>query len=147
MSMRQRLFLPRDNFCVLFTWRKVTSARRVTRCCTTGNPPLEVAQGNKKLMWTITGVRPCTKAKLTPGNELSRDHVNRGLMSGIRVCATDQGRFFISKNPEQAPNFEGLLQNRPDILKFYSRMGSLLTSWSQMPWLKFQKSQLLSSKW
>ena len=27
------------------------------------------------------------------------------LMSGIRVCATDQGRFFTSKNPEQAPNF------------------------------------------
>ena len=26
-------------------------------------------------------------------------------MSGIRVCATDQGRFFTSKNPEQAPNF------------------------------------------
>ena len=45
------------------------------------------------------------------------------LMSGIRVCATDQGRFFTSKNPEQAPNFwsftpeqallfEVLLQNR-----------------------------------
>ena len=27
------------------------------------------------------------------------------LMSGIRVCATDQRRFFTSKNPEQAPNF------------------------------------------
>ena len=46
------------------------------------------------------------------------------LMSGIRVCATDQGRFFTSKNPEQAPNFEVLLQNRPYLLKVYSRTGS-----------------------
>ena len=46
------------------------------------------------------------------------------LMSGIRVCATDQGLFFTSKNPEQAPNFEVLLQNRPYLLKFYSRTGS-----------------------
>ena len=50
-------------------------------------------QGNEKLMWTVTGVRPCTEAKLTPGwvscpgvselprgNELSRDHVNRPLV-------------------------------------------------------------------
>ena len=29
------------------------------------------------------------------------------LMSGIRVCATDnQGQFFTSKNPEQVPNFK-----------------------------------------
>ena len=33
-------------------------------------------------------------------------------------------RFFTSKNAEQAPNFEVLLQNRPQILKFYSRTGS-----------------------
>ena len=46
------------------------------------------------------------------------------LMSSIRVCATDQGRFFTSKNPEQAPNFEILLQNRPYFLKFYCRTGS-----------------------
>ena len=46
------------------------------------------------------------------------------LMSGIQVCATDQGRLFTSKNPEQAPNFEVLLQNRPYFLKIYSRTGS-----------------------
>ena len=46
------------------------------------------------------------------------------LMSGIRVCATNQGRFFTSKNPEHAPSFEVLLQNRPYFLKFYSRTGS-----------------------
>ena len=28
------------------------------------------------------------------------------LMSGIWVCATDQGQFVTSKNPEQAPNLE-----------------------------------------
>ena len=45
-------------------------------------------------------------------------------MSGIRVCANDQGRFFTSKDPERAPNFEVLLQNRPYFLKIYSRTGS-----------------------
>ena len=35
------------------------------------------------------------------------------LMSGIRICATDQGRFFTSKNLGQAPNF-----------KLFSRTGS-----------------------
>ena len=68
------------------------------------------------------------------------------LMSGIRVCVTDQDRFFTSKNPEQAPNFEILLQNRPYFLKFYSRTGFFLTIWPQMSQLKRQKSQLLSSK-
>ena len=28
----------------------------------------EVAPGQRKLMWTVTGVRPCTEAKLTPGS-------------------------------------------------------------------------------
>ena len=45
-------------------------------------------------------------------------------MSGIRVCATNQGRFFTSKNREHAPNFEVLLLNRPYFLRFYSRTGS-----------------------
>ena len=30
------------------------------------------------------------------------------LMLGIRVCATDQRRFFTFRNPEQAPNFEAI---------------------------------------
>ena len=48
----------------------------------------KLPRGNGELMkWTVTGVRPCTEAKLTPvselprGNELSRDHVNRPLDS------------------------------------------------------------------
>ena len=28
----------------------------------------KLPRGNKKLMWTVTGVRPCTEAKLTPGS-------------------------------------------------------------------------------
>ena len=35
-------------------------------------------------------------------------------MLGIRVCATDQGRFFTSKDPEQAPNFEIFSRIGPD---------------------------------
>ena len=46
----------------------------------------KLPRGNKKLMWTVTGIRPCTEAKIDPGvselpwgNEMSRDHVNRPL--------------------------------------------------------------------
>ena len=60
------------------------------------------------------------------------------LMSGIRVCATNQGRFFTSKNPEQAPNFEVLLQNRPYFLKVYSRTGSFYDNLVSNAWLKCQ---------
>ena len=28
----------------------------------------KLPRGNEKLMWTVTGVRPCTKAKFTPGS-------------------------------------------------------------------------------
>ena len=28
----------------------------------------KLLRGNEKLMWTVTGVRPCTEAKLTPGS-------------------------------------------------------------------------------
>ena len=36
-------------------------AQRVTRLS-------KLPRGNKKLMWTVTGVRPCTEAKLSPGS-------------------------------------------------------------------------------
>ena len=53
----------------------------------TGNPSLDNVVGSKELLLFVT-TRP-----LNPGGE-------NFLMSGIRVCATDQGRFFTSKNPE-----------------------------------------------
>ena len=61
------------------------------------------------------------KLRYAPGGDF--------LMLGIQVCATDQGRFFTSKNPEQAPIFEVLLQNTSWFLTFYSRTGSFLTIW------------------
>ena len=90
MSMRKTT-LARGNFCVLFTWRKVTSARRVTRCCTTGNPPLEVAPGQRKTHVNSYRRQTVHRGKVDPGvnelprgNELSRDHVNRPLvLNGI----------------------------------------------------------------
>ena len=81
------LVLPRGNFCVLFTWRKVTLVRRVTRCCTTGNPPLEVAPGQRKVHVNSYRRQTVHRGKVDPGvselprgNELSRDHVNRPLV-------------------------------------------------------------------
>ena len=81
--MRKTALAP-GNFCVLFTWRKVTSARRVTRCWTTGNPPLEVAPGQRKTHVNSYRRQTLHRGKVDPGvselprgNELSRDHVNR----------------------------------------------------------------------
>ena len=47
------------------------------------------------------------------------------------------GLIFHFQNPEQAPNFALLIQNRPRILMFYSRIESFLDN---------QKCQLLSWK-
>ena len=56
---------PGGNCCVLFTRRKITSARRVTRCLQRVTRLSKLTRGNEKLMFR--GVRPCTEAKLTPG--------------------------------------------------------------------------------
>ena len=76
--------LARGNFCVLFTWRKVTLARPVTWYCTMGNAPLEVAPGqgqihvNSYRRQTIQrGKVDLGVSELSRGNELSREHVNR----------------------------------------------------------------------
>ena len=80
MSMRKTTLAPGGNFCVLFTWTKVTSAGRVTRCWTTGNPPLEVAPGQRKTHVNSYRCQTVHRGKVDPGvSELSRDHVNRPL--------------------------------------------------------------------
>ena len=57
---------------------KITSARRVTLCCTTGNPPPEVVLGQRKTH--VNSYRRSTmyRGKVDNGvSELSWDHVNR----------------------------------------------------------------------
>ena len=63
---------------------KITLARWVTQCCTTGNPPLEVALGQRKTHVNSYRHQTMHQGKVDPGvselswgNELSRDHVNR----------------------------------------------------------------------
>ena len=58
----------------------------MTRCCTTGNPPLEVAPGQRKTHVNSYRRQTMHRGKVDPGvselprgNELSRDHVNRPL--------------------------------------------------------------------
>ena len=88
-----RLPLPRGNFCVLFTWKKVTTARRVTRCCTKGYPPLEIGPGQRKAHVNSYRRQTVHRGKVYPGvielprgNELSRDHVNRPLVYSQLYC-------------------------------------------------------------
>ena len=90
MSMRKSTLAP-GQFLRLFTWGKVTSARRVTRCCTTGNPPLEVAPGQQKTHVNRYRRQAVYRGKVDPGvselpqgNELSRNHVNR-LLNGAEL--------------------------------------------------------------
>ena len=70
---------------------KVTSARRVTRCSTTGNPPLEVALRQRKTHVNSYKRQAMHRGKVDPGvselpwgNELSWDHVNRLLENIFR---------------------------------------------------------------
>ena len=79
--------MSRGNFCVLVTWRKVTSAKRATWCCTTGNPPLEVDPGQRKTHVNSYRRQTMHRGKVDPwvselprGNELSRDDVNMPLV-------------------------------------------------------------------
>ena len=62
--------------------------KAVTRCCTTGNPPLEVAPGQRKTHVNSCRRQTVHRGKVDPGvselprgNELSRDHVNRPIIS------------------------------------------------------------------
>ena len=82
MSMCQITLAP-GNLCILFTWRKVTSARRVTRCCTTGNPPLRVHVNSYRCQTVHRGKVDPRVSELPWGNELSRDHVNWPLVSRL----------------------------------------------------------------
>ena len=79
MSMHKTT-LAQGNFCILFTWRKVTSAKQVTWCCTMGNPSLEVAPGQRKTHVNSYRRQTVHRGKVDPGvSDLSRDHVNRPL--------------------------------------------------------------------
>ena len=83
MNMHKTTLAP-GQLCVLFTWRKVTLARPVTWCYTTGNLPLEVAPGQGEIHVNSYRLQTMHRGKVDPGvselprgNELSRDHVNR----------------------------------------------------------------------
>ena len=51
----------------MFTSRKLTSARRVTRCCRTGNPPFEVAPGQRKTHVNSYRRQTVHRGKVYPG--------------------------------------------------------------------------------
>ena len=83
MSMRKTTVAP-EQLLHSVHMDKVTSAGRVTRCCTTGNPPLEVAPGQRKTHVNSYRRQTVHRVKVDPevselpgGNELSPDHVNR----------------------------------------------------------------------
>ena len=85
MSMRKTTLAPGQLLSPVHT-EKSYLGKAVTRCCTTGNPPLEVTLGQRKThvnsyrRQTIhRGKIDSGVSELTRGNELSRDDVNRPL--------------------------------------------------------------------
>ena len=101
--------MPRGNFSVLFTWRKVTSARRVTRCCTTGKPTREVASGQRKTHVNSYRRQTVHRGKvypgvseLTRGNVLSRDHVNRQLDESCSSSDSDSYVYSVNNYQNEA---------------------------------------------
>ena len=88
MSMRKATLAP-GQLLRSVHMEKSYLGRRVTRYCTTGNPPLEVAPGQRKThvnsyrrQTVHRGKVDSGVSELPRGNELSRDHVNRPLGSG-----------------------------------------------------------------
>ena len=60
--------------------RKAPSTRQVTRCCTTGNPTLKVAPGQRETHVNSYRRQTVHRGKVDQGvSELPRDHVNRPL--------------------------------------------------------------------
>ena len=83
MSMRKTTLAPGQLLRSVHIWRKVTLARPVTWCCTTGNPPLKVALGQGETHVNSYRLPTMHRGKVDPGvselprdNELSRDNVN-----------------------------------------------------------------------
>ena len=80
MSMRKTALAPGQ----LLRFVHMEKSYRVTRCCTTGNLPLEVALGQRKTHVNSYRRQTVHRGRVDPGvselpqgNELSRDHVNR----------------------------------------------------------------------
>ena len=83
MSMRKTTLAPRQLLRSVHM-EKSYLARPVTWCCTTGNLPLEVAQGQGEIHVNSYRRQTMHRGKVDPGgselsrgNELSCDHVNR----------------------------------------------------------------------
>ena len=55
--MRKTTFFP-GQLLLSVHMEKFTSSRRVFRLCTMGNQPLNIAQGQQKLMAAVKSVRP-----------------------------------------------------------------------------------------
>ena len=83
MSMRKTTLAPGQRLRSVHT-EKSYLGRPVTWCCTTGNPPLEVASRQGEIHVNSYRRQTMHRGKVEPGvselprgNELSRDHVNR----------------------------------------------------------------------
>ena len=89
MSIRKTTLAP-EQLLRSVHMEKSYLGKAVTRCCTTGNPPLEVALGHRKTHVNSYRRQTVHRVKVDPGvselprgNELSRDHVNRPLEGGV----------------------------------------------------------------
>ena len=78
--MRKTTLVPGHLLCSVHI-EKVTSARRVTRCCTMGNLPLEVAPGQRKTHVNSYRHQTMHQRKVDPGvSELPRAMSCPGIM-------------------------------------------------------------------
>ena len=83
MSMRKTTLAP-GQLLPSVHMEKSYLGKAGTRCCTTGNLPLEVAPGKRKTHVNSDRRQTVHRGKVDPGvselargNDLSRDHVNR----------------------------------------------------------------------
>ena len=84
MSMRKTTLAPEQLLRSVHMEKSYLGKAGYTRCCTTGNPPLEVAPGQRKIHVNSYRRQTVHRGKVDPGvselprgNDFSRDHMNR----------------------------------------------------------------------
>ena len=82
MSMNKTILAPGQLLRSVHMEKSYLGKAGYPQCCTTGNPPLEVAPGQQKTHVNSYRCQTMHRGKIDPGvSELSQDHVYRSLFN------------------------------------------------------------------
>ena len=104
--------------CILFTWRKATLARPVTWCCTTGNPPLKVAQAQGEIYVNSYSRQTMHRGKVDPGvSELPRGSKRLFPQVEVKSRKTKQNGISHLREMDIIHQTGGILTSKPTFIQ------------------------------